>query len=226
MSDDVGTVSQEEYDELKTKLDEFRGTNIKLMKQIEGFETKFKDVDLEAYSGLMAKQKALDDKKLIDAGKIDELVASKTADMQKKHAEEYGVLEGTNKTLTRQLEGLMIDASVRDYASQHGVASTAIDDVLLRAKTIFQLRDGTATPIDKDGNVIYQSGSTDPMTVEKWINNLTDSAPHLFTSSKGAGSQHGSNGKGGELSMHRADFDAMSHTARSEFAKKGGKVVD
>jgi len=221
-------VSQEQYDEVKGKLDEFRGNNVKLMKDMEALQSKFADIDLDQYAEMMQRARDQKDKKLIDAGKIDELLEERTKRMQEDHAKAYNGLKDENSTYQRQLEGLMIDAAVRDHAAQHGVAPTAIDDVLLRAKAVFKLKDGQAVPMDGDGNVIYQAGATEPMGVDQWVKGLTESAPHLFASSSGSGSQHGSgdnNGKG-DKTITRSEFDNMNQVARSKFATEGGKVVD
>jgi len=163
---------------------------------------------------------------LMDAGKIDELVDERTKRLQEDNAKAYNSLKDENSTYQRQLEGLMIDATVRDHSSKQGVAATAIDDVILRAKTVFQLKEGKATPIDSEGNVIYEAGATEPMSVESWVKGLTGTAPHLFTPSNGSGSQHGNGGAGDDKTVTRSQFDEMSQVQRADFSKKDGKVVD
>lgn len=220
------TYTEEQYDELKGKLDEFRSNNVKLMKDMEAMQSRFADVDIDQYAEMMQNQRDQKDKKLIDAGKIDELLEERTKRMQEDHAKAYNTLKDENSTHQRQLEGLMIDAVVRDHAAQQGIAPTAIDDVLLRAKAVFKLKEGQAVPMDGDGNVIYQAGATEPMGVDQWVKGLTESAPHLFTPSSGGGAMHGARGGKDGTSVTRNEFDNMSQLARSEFAKKGGKVVD
>jgi hypothetical protein len=210
----------------KTKLDDFRRNNVKLLKDLEAMQGKFKDVDLDQYAELLKASNAGKDKKLIEAGKIDELVEERTKRMRETHNSELSKIQGENDIQKRQLEGLMIDAAVRDSANKQGVANTAMDDVILRAKTVFKLKDGQATPFDKEGGVIYASGTSDAMSVDQWVKGLTGTAPHLFTPSNGGGSQHGNrSGKDG-ATVTRSEFDGMNQHSRSEFAKKGGKVVD
>ena len=210
----------------KSKLDDFRTNNVKLLKDIETLQGKFKNVDLDQYEVLLKAHNDNGDKKLIDAGKIDELLEERTKRMREVHNEEIGKVQSENDIHKRQLEGLMIDASVRDSATQQGVAATAMDDVILRAKSVFQLKDGKATPFDTEGGVIYGSGSSEPMTVSQWVKGLTGSAPHLFTPSSGAGGNHDNRGGKDGSTGTRTDFDQMDQYSRSQFAKKGGKVVD
>jgi len=210
----------------KSKLDDFRSNNVKLLKDLEAMQGKFKNVDLDQYNNLLQAHNDGTDKKLLDEGKIEELFEERTKRMREAHNEELGKVQGENDTHRRQLEGLMIDASVRDSATKQGVAPTAMDDVILRAKTIFKLKEGQATPFDSDGNVVYASGSAEPMSVDAWVKSLTGTAPHLFSPSNGGGSQHGNRSGKDSATISRVEFDSMNQLTRSEFARKGGKVVD
>ena len=62
------------------------------------------------------------------------------------------------------------------------------------------MKDGKAVPTDKQGNTIFGHGTSEPMSVNEWVNAQMDVAPHLFKSSSGSGSSHGTrpNGLGTE----------------------------
>ena len=198
--EDVKTYSEDEYTTVKSKLDDFRANNVKLMKDMETLNTKFEGIDLDGYKDMVKQQQSLKDKKLIDAGKIDELLDERTKSMRELHNKELDKIQGINGTLNKQLETLVIDNAVRDSATKSGVVDTGIDDVLLRSQSVFSLKDGKAVPHDADGNVIYGDGSNDPMTVQEWVKGQMEVAPHLFKSSQGGGSEHGKNftGKGSQ----------------------------
>ena len=83
---DENTYTAEQYNELKGKLDEFRGNNVTLMKDMDDLTNKFKNVDLDQYADMMQKQLDQKDKKLIDDGKIDELVEERTKRIQADNA--------------------------------------------------------------------------------------------------------------------------------------------
>lgn len=219
-------VSQEEHDGLKAKLDEFRTNNVKLMKDIASLQSQFDGVDISDYREMVKSRDEQKDKKLIDSGKIDELLDERTKRMREDHNKVTGKMEEENSILTRQLEGITIDNAIRDQAIKHGIASTAIQDVILRAKVLFKLKDGKATPFDSDGNVVFASGASTPMSIEEWMKGLTVEAPHLFAPSNGAGSQHGNRGGGDAQTVRRSEFEEWSQGARSKFSLKGGKVVD
>lgn len=174
----------------KSKLDEFRNNNVKLLKDLE----KFKDVDPAKYQELLALAKKQEEKKLIDAGEIDKVVEQRVGEMKSTYENQIKTLTEQNSVAQRQLESLLIDNAVRDAAVKSGVQPTAVDDVLLRAKATFKIKDGNAVPVDAQGNVVYGKDGTSPMSVVDWTTGLKKQAPHLFQGSQGGGAQ--GSGKG------------------------------
>ena len=174
----------------KDKLDEFRNNNVKLLKDLE----KFKDVDPAKYQELLALAKKQEEKKLIDAGEIDKVVEQRVGEMRSTYENQIKTLTEQNSVDQRQLESLLIDNAVRDAAVKSGVQPTAVDDVLLRAKATFKIKDGNAVPVDAQGNVVYGKDGTSPMSVVDWTTGLKKQAPHLFQGSQGGGAQ--GSGKG------------------------------
>ena len=167
----------------KSKLDEFRNNNVKLLKDLE----KFKDVDPAKYQELLALAKKQEEKKLIDAGEIDKVVEQRVGEMKSTYENQLKTLTEQNSVAQRQLESLLIDNAVRDAAVKSGVQPTAVDDVLLRAKATFKIKDGNAVPVDAQGNVVYGKDGTSPMSVIDWTTGLKKQAPHLFQGSQGGG---------------------------------------
>jgi len=210
----------------KSKVDDFRENNVKLMKKMESLESSYGKIDLDEYEKLRSVARRQKDKKLIDAGKVEELVEERTKRMKEEYEEQIKGLSTQNETYNRQLEGLVIDNAVRELSAKEGALATAGEDILLRARSAFKLVDGQATPHDTNGHVIYGADGVTPMAVNEWMKGLTQSAPHLFATSTGSGSQHGNRSNSEGRTVTRNEFDNMSQLARSEYAKKGGKVVD
>ena len=169
----------------KDRLDEFRSNNVDLKKRLEAFD----GVDVEKYRSLTEQEAKIREKKLIDAGKVEELLAERVGSMKSEHDKQIQVLTAANQAATGQLEKLVIDGSIRDQAIKAGVRPTAIDDVLLRGRSVFRLQDGKAVPMDGDKPIYGKSG--DPMGIDEWVGSLTDRAPHLFEPSQGGGSKQG-----------------------------------
>lgn len=175
----------------KNKVDEFRDNNISLKQQLEEMTDKFGNIDLDKYQALIDKEALDDGKKRVTMEKVDDIVAERTTAMKAEHNTQLEALKTTNSALNGQLNGLLIDGTVRTAAVEAKVASTALDDVILRAKQTFQVVDGKAVAHDDKGQIVYGKNGTDPLSTVEWIGGLKTSAPHLFEVSKGGGAGGG-----------------------------------
>jgi hypothetical protein len=184
------TYTHAEYVAMKTKLDESRASNIALLKEQTETKTKYEDIDLENYAKMTKAAKEAKDKKMIDAGQVDELVASKVKDIQTKNAAEAVKTAKINSTLNSQLEVLIVDNAVRSASTLEGVVDTGINDMILRSKSVFKVVDGKAVAYDKAGTEIYKTGTVTPITVQEWVKDQAGVAPHLFKASVGVGAKH------------------------------------
>lgn len=186
----------------KTQLDEFRNNNIDLLKKTEDLTAqlgKFDGVDMDAYQKALKEQQQLDDKTLIDAGKVDELVEKRVermkADFEGK-SKALGLrvdeLSTANLTLTGQLSNVLIDSEIQKAVSSVGkVRDGAMQDILNRGRSLFKLIDNKPVPIGVDKNPIFGKDGKAPMTFLEWGTDLLDKAPYLFETASGGGSQGG-----------------------------------
>ena len=212
----------------KDKLNEFRQRNVTLMKEKEAFDKKmaeFDGIDMDEYKSLKKAAQELADKKMIEAGQVDELVDQRVSAMRDEMQKTIDTLSGDNKSLHGRLEGLIIDGAAKDAALAAGIAPSAVEDVLYRVRNTFSLNDDKAIPKDSDGNVIYSADGATPLTIKEWVGGLAKSAPHLFAKSSGSDTPDSTSAGGGN-SISRDKFDAMSQPARASFFQKGGVVVD
>lgn len=177
------------------KLDEFRENNIKLLKEAE----KFKDLNPEKYAELMKLQQQREEKELLDKGEVDKVIENRVKAMRTEFDTEKTSLMTTNAAMTRQLETLMIDNTVRTVATKNGVRPEAVDDILLRAKTMFRIQEGKVVSLDGEGKIVYGKDGTTPLSIDEWTPGLKATAPHLFMSSQGGGGQ----GSGGPANNTR-----------------------
>jgi len=167
----------------KSKLNEFRDTNVELLKRLE----KFKDLDPAKYAELLDLDRQKREKQLIESGKVDEVIAERVRAMNDAHAQELTKLHDQLKVSNRQLETLLIDNTVKSVAVQQGVLPTAMDDIVLRAKTVFSIQDGQPIMKDEKGQVIYGEDGVSPMSIDSWTKKLKTAAPHLFAGFNGSG---------------------------------------
>lgn len=193
----------------KNKVDEFRDNNITLKQEIEELTDKYGKIDLEKYQELLDKAALDDGKKRIGMDKVDEIVAERTAAMKDEHANQLNALTEANTGLNGQLNGLLIDGTVRNSAMEAKVRAAALEDVVLRAKQTFKVVDGKAVAHDGDGKVIYGKNGTDPLSTSEWLAGLKTSAEHLFEPSTGGGAGGGDQRPTGDQNQDKSTMSPL-----------------
>lgn len=176
------------------KLAEFRDKNVTLLKEVDTLKASvdsFKGVDAKKYFEL-TKMEA--DGKLKTNEEIDKIINDRVGNMKTEYETTIGGLQKTVDVQGSQLSVMLVDNVVRDAASKNGVSGPAVDDILLRAKSVFKLVDGKPIPHDEKGNVVYSNDGTTPLSVVAWVTSLKKSASHLFPSSQGGGAPGGRQG--------------------------------
>lgn len=174
----------------KGRLDEFRENNLALTRQLTDLQKQFEGIDPDQARALADRAQREHDRKLVDAGRVDELVSERTAAVRA----EFAGLASERDRLNAQLASLVVDGAIRDEAARAGVRPAAIEDVLLRGRAIFRLEGGKAVAID--GDEPAYGGNGEPLGVAEWVSSLAARAPHLFEPSKGGGAP------GGESARH------------------------
>jgi hypothetical protein len=184
----------ESDDDSKAKLQEFRDNNIKLKQEMEELMKKYKDVDPEKYKEYSKKMQELEDKKLIDAGKIDELVNQKVdrmkADFENQIKEMKKALAKKDEELQQKhsrLSEVLIDSEITKAVTEvGGVRKDAMQDIIARGKRVWRLEEGK--PVPKEGDkILYGKDGKEQMTFREWADVLYETAPFLFEASGGGG---------------------------------------
>lgn len=178
----------------KASLDEFRNNNIDLNNKLKQFTDLGLDVTQLQEAAETARK--VREKELIDAGDVETLVKERLQSTNQQHEAKVKSLEEQLGKSNSQLAVVMIDNVVRANATKAGVLDTAVDDVLLRARGTFSVKEGKIVATGPDGKPVYNKGGDD-LSVEEFVTGLSASAPHLFKSSEGSGAQRHQQGGGG-----------------------------
>jgi hypothetical protein len=189
---------------LKAKISEFRDNNIALKKEIDEFKEKYKNVDPTKHAEMAAKLQQLEDKKMIELGKLDELVAQKTERMRAEYENQIKAmkeaLEGKDTELKKtgnRLSEVLIDSEITKAVTGIGVRKDAMVDILARGRLTWSL-DEAGKPVPKLGDkILYGKDGKAAMTFEEWAKVLSETAPHLFEASGGGGAK-GNQGGGAQ----------------------------
>lgn len=188
----------------KTKIGEFRSNNVSLLKSQTDLQKemeKYKDIDPVKYSDMKIKLDEISDKKMIEEGKLEELLTQRVERYQEEHNSKYNALEEVNANLignaknqSDKIRVLMIGSKIATAVNGIGVVRKgAMVDILSRAKKVWELDDDLNLIPKKDGNVYYGEDGKNPITPEEYAKSLYADAPYLFESSKGGGSQGNEN---------------------------------
>jgi hypothetical protein len=169
----------------KSRVDEFRTSNVNLKAKLEKFDgIDVKDVE-ETKVKLEEAIIRLENVKEADDETINKLVDSRVAKISETAQEAADKDANTISTLQRQLESLIIDGETTKGATKHKVSTDAITDVLLRVKSVFKLVEGKPVAT-KDGTKLYAADGTSDLTISEYIKSLTKTSPHLFQQSVGS----------------------------------------
>lgn len=208
----------------KAKVTEFRDDNVKLTKSVDELNKKFGAVDIDEYDKLQKQAKEAKDENLNKSSDIEKLIA-KFDTFKAEQEKKQKVLETNNALLAKENEKAVIDSAIKSAAIKAGVSKTALDDVVARANVVWTVKNGKPVALDKDGTAIWIKDTTEPLTVDKWVVDLNQTAPHLFSASEGTNAKNPKFDPNIKTAT-RSAFDAMTQKARATFSIGGGKVVD
>ena len=211
----------------KSKLDEFRNSNIDLRQQLEDATGKidsFKGIDPASAREALTKMQQVENKELIDKGQFDELLA-------KQESEYGGKIDALTKRATEQensakkykdeLETYRVTSAIQTAVNESGTPqSSAVADILARAKNSWSIDDkGNLFCVDSSGKARYSENGTQYLSPQEWSKELIANAPHLFVPSIGSGA-NGSGELGGKgTGINPWVKESMNLTKQGEILK-------
>lgn len=176
---------------LKTKNGELIGKE----KQLKELLKQFDGLDAEKAREALKKQQELADKKLIDEGKLDELVLQRTERMKEDFEKKYQELTGQAeqaKSFANKFKGRVLSDEIRTIATELGVIPSAIDDAIYRSRDLFTVDDeGKVIPTESAG----LDAKGNPLTTKAWLESMREKAPHWYPVPKGTGAPGSFNGQ-------------------------------
>lgn len=175
----------EQVSGLKAKRDELLG---KVKEQSDNLK-RFEGIDPDTVKGMLKRFENDEEAKLIADGKLDEVINKRTerlrGDVDKQLKEANSKVEKA-EIFANKFRARVLGDEIRSAAGKAGALSSAQEDLILRAKGIFQINDeGQAVAVDEDGNPVMGKDGRTPLSPAEWIESLKESAPHLFPAASG-----------------------------------------
>ena len=180
--------------------------------------------------------KNIDDKKLVDAGKVEEIKSAvakgyqdQITSLTKAHADELGKVTGERDTVRNQFHSSMV---AQAFASSKLIADKfTIPADLAQAKfgAQFKVEDGKIVAYDGNNQPVYSRASPgNPPSFDEALEIIVSAYPHKDHILKGAGGGSGAKpgSSGGEKTMTRSQFEALSPVERAQKMKDKYAVVD
>lgn len=217
------------------KLDEFRETNITLVKERDAFAKQVEELvpivgeDPEAFKSALTELRAtaqrVQDGQLTDSRKIEEEVIRRTEDMKKTLEEQIRAAqkEGSNwKTKAGEIESTykrtLVNSAIKDAAidPEAGVHPHAIPDILSRAQGVWRAQDDGRVLAYQGDLQLYGADGGSPLTPKEWIGKLKEEAPHFFKGTSGGGA--GGSESRGPLGKTAQEMKGMSAQDRLALA--------
>ena len=180
----------------KTKLDEFRTTNVSLLKERDELKKRFEGIDPDDVRKLADEKRRLEEAQQIKAGEAEKVVEARVKALKGDFDKQLSAATTERDALNARLVAIQIDQGVIGVASKRGLRATAMPDITARARGVFRLVNGVPTAFEADGQTVRpgKDGVT-PMTLDEWVDAQVSEAPHLFESHAGGGAA--GNGSGG-----------------------------
>lgn len=212
---------------LKAKNDELLGKLKSTNEQLKSFD----GIDPVKTREMLTRFENDAEAKLIAEGKMSEVIEKRTerlrADYEKKLSEAQAAAQ-TEAERAKAYQGRVLDDALRAAAAKAGLHQYAIDDALLRGRSMFSLdANGQAVQLGPDGQPVLGKDGKSFFSPSEWLDGMKETAPHWFPATASGGGAQGSRGAGnGGKSINRAAFEALPAHKQMEAIKSGVTISD
>ena len=214
--------------------------------ELEAAVKVFEGLDPEAARKALAKLKTIDEGKLIDSGKVDEVRAAVAKEYEDRlaaadrtynerlngHQAELEKIKAANEALNGHLNTEIIGGN---FARSKVIAEKlAIPADLVQAKfgSAFKVVDGKLVAVGADGNTIYSRARPGELAnFDEALETLVEQYPNRdqilkASGASGSGASASAGRSNGSKTITRAQFGEMAPAAQAAHFKSGGTVTD
>lgn len=186
----------------KSKLDEFRNSNVALIKERDELKKRFEGIDPDEVRRLAEEKQRLEEAQQVKTGEVEKVVENRLKTAKNEWDKQFSSVVTERDALNSRLTAIQIDQGIITSATKRGLRPTAIPDITARARLVFKLVNGVPRAFEADGETVRvgKDGMT-PMTLDEWVDSQVADAPHLFESNAGGGAAGNGSGGAGNRSV-------------------------
>ena len=151
------------------------------LKEAQQNAKRFEGLDMDKIKTMIDSMEASAEAKLISEGKIDEVIAARTAAVKSSYEDKYtekdseiATLNQRNDLLQGKYEGKLIGDAIQSEAMKQGMIPGAIEDAIVNSRGLFKIGD--------DGNIEATKIDEFINSPERFIKSLKESRPHYWPS--------------------------------------------
>jgi hypothetical protein len=155
---------------------------------------KFEGIDLDAVKVATDFYTKNKDTEFLKDGTVEELIEKKTSQLTSDFETKIGELTGKLTTATDHgatyqslFESKVIDDGVRAAAIKAGMLDTAVDDAILRGRSVFSLDENKQIEARDAEGKLAVTDDKKVLNTANWIEGLKITSPHYWPGSTGAG---------------------------------------
>lgn len=206
----------EDTGKLRSALDKERTSARDAQKALREMQDRYSGIDPDAVKAILSKFASDEEAALIAKGDIDTVLTRRTdrmkADYDKKLQAEADAkaraMSKADKLAARTLAG-----ALRDAALKTGALPEAMDDIVLRAGSVWRLNDdGEPVAVNGDEVILGKDGKT-PLSPMEWAESLRETAPHLWPKAQGTNAPGSGPGPRGGKSIGKVDGSPQERAA-------------
>lgn len=187
--------------------------------------TKFDGLDPDKAREALDMVGKIDDKKLIDAGKVDEV----RNEMRTQYEKQIADAQAERDAATQRADNMLVSQAFRDSKFVNEQLILPADIAQKTFGDHFKVEDGKVVPQDSSGNPIYSKKRAGEVAdADEAMEIIVGAYAHRdmilkAPDTNGTGGQGGGGGRGNGRVMKRSEFDTLSPAQQAEAAASMGK---
>jgi hypothetical protein len=154
----------------QAKLEEFRTTNVALMRERDELNQRFEGIDPDEVRKLADEKCKLEEAQQLKSGEVEKVVETRVRAVKGDLDKRLAGVTAERDAMNARLTAIQIDQAVVTEATKRGLRGSAMPDITARARSAFRLVNGVPQAFEADGQTarVGKDGVT-PLSLAEWV---------------------------------------------------------